>query len=154
MQFISKSILSCVISISNFICVKISMRYFLIAFSQHKQTKIMIEVNKESNMFRIKSFRVNLTLKKFQKISIKIKWMISIVKRLYERFLSLYEMIVKAMLIKIILDQYSHFYRFTNRFLIIWCISFDVFQTFDNHLIHNETWRDHESFAWSWLINH
>jgi hypothetical protein len=93
-SFISTSIISCMNSISNFICVKISMRYSLIAFSTHRHTKTMIEMSEKSNMFQTKSFRINFILKKFQKISIKIKWIMSIVNRFFEKNLFFCEIII------------------------------------------------------------
>jgi hypothetical protein len=93
-HFISTSIISCMNSISNFICVRISMRYFLIAFSTHKHTKMMIEMSRKSNMSRTKSFEISFRLKKFQKISIRIKWIMSTVNRSFKKFLFFCEMIV------------------------------------------------------------
>ncbi len=106
MHSISKSILLCITLVLNFINFKVFKRYFLIAFSMHKQTKMIIDVSKKSNMSRMQSLLINFMLKKFQKISIRNNEIISIVKRFSKEFNSSYEMIIKTTLIKIIFNSY------------------------------------------------
>jgi hypothetical protein len=59
---------------------------------------------------------------------------------------------LKVMSIKIICDSYSHFCRFTRRFLIALSISLYAFSMLSKQLMHNVTWSNHEFFAWSWFV--